>query len=170
MQQVEAPANIYNLPANLFVAGFIGSPAMNFMEAWVGEEEGRTVLYLGGTELGKKVYLKDRKAETVRQKEAGKKVILGIRPEDIWEYEDAVRGGFGENSVGIEVTVTAREMLGAEAILYFEMQNKTHAVRLKPENNTKSGESLFLYFDPDKIHVFDMETQENIFYREEACS
>ena len=54
VQQVESPANIYNNPRNQFVAGFIGSPSMNFFDAYVGEEEGRTTLYLGGTELRKK--------------------------------------------------------------------------------------------------------------------
>lgn len=173
VQQVETPANIYNNPANLFVAGFIGSPSMNFFDAWVGEEEGSTVLYLGGTELGKKVYLDKEKGELVKRRATGKKVILGIRPEDIYEYEEAVKGGFEASCSGIRETVTAREMLGAEVILYFDAQGKNCAVRLKPENQTRAGEKITLYFDPGKIHVFDMETQENLFYskeKEEALS
>ena len=54
VQQVEAPIQLYNNPANLFVAGFIGSPSMNFFDAYVGEEEGKVVVYLGGSELGRK--------------------------------------------------------------------------------------------------------------------
>ena len=169
IQQVESPIHIYDNPINQFVAGFIGSPAMNFFDAYVGEDEGRTVLYLGGTELGKKVYLEGEKGQLLKQKKNGEKVILGIRPEDIWEYEEAVQRGFDENNVNIVETIVAREVLGAEVMLHFEAQNKSHAVRLSPENQTKTGEQISLYFDPDKIHVFDKETGENLFYREEIA-
>ena len=166
VQQVEAPIQLYNNPANLFVAGFIGSPSMNFFDAWVGEEEGKTVLYLGGTELGKKVYLEGSRGERLKGSYQGKKVILGIRPEDICDYEKAKAEGFHKNSVGIEETVVNREMLGAEVILYFDAQGKSHSVRLSPENQTKTREKIMLYFNPEKIHVFDMDTQENLFYVE----
>ena len=166
VQQVESPANIYNNPRNQFVAGFIGSPSMNFFDAYV-EEEGRTTLYLGGTELGKKVYVDGSRGQILKEQENGKKVVIGIRPEDIWEYEDAVHRGFDEASVDIVETITAREMPGAEVILYFDAQNKSHAVRLRPDNQTRTGEKLQLYFDPEKLHVFDKETGENLFYREE---
>mgnify|MGYP003376508504 FL=1 len=168
VQQVESPANIYNNPRNQFVAGFIGSPSMNFFDAYIGEEEGRTTLYLGGTELGKKVYADGSRGQLLKEQENGKKVVIGIRPEDIWEYEDAVHRGFDEASVDIVETITAREMLGAEVILYFDAQNKSHAVRLRPDNQTRTGEKLQLYFDPEKLHVFDKETGENLFYREEV--
>ena len=167
VQQVESPANIYNNPRNQFVAGFIGSPSMNFFDAYVGEEEGKTTLYLGGTELGKKVYVDGSRGQILKEQENGKKVVIGIRPEDIWEYEDAVHRGFDEASVDIVETITAREMPGAEVILYFDAQNKSHAVRLRPDNQTRTGEKLQLYFDPEKLHVFDKETGENLFYREE---
>ena len=167
VQQVESPANIYNNPRNQFVAGFIGSPSMNFFDAYVGEEEGRTTLYLGGTELGKKFYVDGSRGQILKEQENGKKVVIGIRPEDIWEYEDAVHRGFDEASVDIVETITAREMPGAEVILYFDAQNKSHAVRLRPDNQTRTGEKLQLYFDPEKLHVFDKETGENLFYREE---
>ena len=168
VQQVESPANIYNNPKNQFVAGFIGSPPMNFFDASIGEEEGRTTLYLGGTELGKKIYVDGSRGQLLKEQENGKKVVIGIRPEDIWEYEDAVHRGFDEASVDIVETITAREMLGAEVILYFDAQNKSHAVRLRPDNQTRTGEKLQLYFDPEKLHVFDKETGENLFYREEV--
>ena len=167
VQQIESPAEIYNHPANLFVAGFIGSPAMNFFEAWVLFENGKSVLCIGGKNSGKKVYLEGIRGEILRKKELGKKVILGIRPEDIYMYDEAVEGGFEQTSIGIEETIVTREMLGAEVILYFEENKQTHAVRLKPDNQTKQGETISLYFDPQKIHVFDLETERNLFYREE---
>lgn len=167
VQQVEAPIQLYNNPANLFVAGFIGSPSMNFFDAYVGEEEGKVVVYLGGSELGKKVYLRGEKAEVARQREMNKKVVLGIRPEDIYDYEEAKERGIHMDTQGLEETVSAREMLGAEVILYFDAQGKTNAVRLSPENQTQTGEKIDFYFDTDRIHIFDKDTEENIYYREE---
>ena len=113
----------------------------------------------------KKVYLTGQNAEIIREKYNGKRVILGIRPEDIYEYEEAKAGGFEQNSVGVEETVVTREMLGAEVVLNFDEQHKTHAVRLQPSNQTKVGEKVKLYFDMDRAHVFDIETEENVLYR-----
>ena len=154
-------------PLSLFVAGFIGSPSMNFFDAYVGEEEGKVVVYLGGSELGKKVFLRGEKAEVARQREMNKKVVLGIRPEDVYDYKEAKERGIHMDTQGLEETVSAREMLGAEVILYFDAQGKTHAVRLSPENQTQTGEKADFYFDTDRIHIFDKETEENIYYREE---
>ena len=70
------------------------------------------------------------------------------------------------NSVGIEEEIVTREMLGAEVMLYFEEQNRTHAVKLGPENKTRIGEKIQLFFDTDQIHIFDIETGRNILYRE----
>lgn len=95
------------------------------------------------------------------------KVILGIRPEDIYEYEEAKRRGFEKNSVGLEEKVIARELLGAEVVLYFHAQGRNQAVRLNPENETKRGENINLYFDTEKLYAFDMDTQENLFYKED---
>ena len=167
VQQVAPPAEIYNNPSNLFVAGFIGAPSMNFFEAWVAVEDGRTLLYLGGNELGKKVYLDGKKGEILQRQKNGEKVILGIRPEDIYEYEEAKRRGFEKNSVGLEEKVIARELLGAEVVLYFQAQGRNQAVRLNPENETKRGENINLYFDTEKLYAFDMDTQENLFYKED---
>ena len=67
-----------------------------------------------------------------------------------------------KTSAGIRETVVTREMLGAEVFLYFDEQHRTHAVRLEPSNQTKVGETVDLYFDPNRIHIFDTETEENI--------
>ena len=93
-----------------------------------------------------------------------KKITLGIRPEDIYDLEGAMERGIHMDSKGIQEKVSAREMLGAEVILYFDAQGKTQAVRLKPENQTQTGESIELYFDTERIHIFDKETEENIYY------
>lgn len=165
IQQVDTPQSIYDNPINKFVAGFVGSPSMNFIACDVYAEREKTALIFATTGPVKKVYLAGQNAEIIREKYNGKRVILGIRPEDIYEYEEAKAGGFEQNSVGVEETVVTREMLGAEVVLYFDEQHKTHAVRLQPSNQTKVGEKVKLYFDMDRAHVFDIETEENVLYR-----
>lgn len=167
IQQVASPQQIYDHPRNKFVAGFIGTPSMNFFDGFVEIEGEQVVLHIGEKDSGKKVYMEGRKAEILRKREARKPVIIGIRPEDIYEYEDAVKKGIEKNSVGMRETVQIREVLGANVLLYFEGQGKTYAVRLKAENRTRQGEEIDLYFDPEKIHVFDLETEENLLYTEE---
>jgi|UniRef100_UPI003FF09747 multiple sugar transport system ATP-binding protein len=168
IQQVGAPQSIYDNPVNLFVAGFLGSPSMNFFQCTVkAEENNRTALLLDDAKTVKKVYLDGTRAKQIADRYNGRHVILGIRPEDIYELEEAKKLGIENDSVDVDEPVVNREMLGAEVILYFDEQGKTLAVRLNPENQTKVGEKVSLYFDMDKAHVFDPETEENLFYREE---
>ena len=168
IQQVGAPQSIYGNPVNLFVAGFLGSPSMNFFQCTVkAEENNRTALLLDDAKTVKKVYLDGTRGKQIADRYNGRHVILGIRPEDIYELEEAKKLGIENDSVDVDEPVVNREMLGAEVILYFDEQGKTLAVRLNPENQTQVGEKVSLYFDMDKAHVFDPETEENLFYREE---
>ena len=168
IQQVGAPQSIYDNPVNLFVAGFLGSPSMNFFRCTVkAEENNRTALLLDDAKTVKKVYLDGTRGKQIADRYNGRHVILGIRPEDIYELDEAKKLGIENESVDVDEPVVNREMLGAEVILYFDEQGKTLAVRLNPENQTKVGEKVSLYFDMDKAHVFDPETEENLFYREE---
>lgn len=168
IQQVGAPQSIYDNPVNLFVAGFLGSPSMNFFQCTVkAEENNRTALLLDDAKTVKKVYLDGTRGKQIADKYNGRHVILGIRPEDIYELDEAKKLGIEKDSVDVDEPVVNREMLGAEVILYFDEQGKTLAVRLNPENQTQVGENVSLYFDMDKAHVFDPETEENLFYREE---
>ena len=168
IQQVGAPQSIYDNPVNLFVAGFLGSPSMNYFQCTVkAEENNRTALLLDDAKTVKKVYLDGTRGKQIADRYNGRHVILGIRPEDIYELEEAKKLGIENDSVDVDEPVVNREMLGAEVILYFDEQGKTLAVRLNPENQTKVGEKVSLYFDMDKAHVFDPETEENLFYREE---
>ena len=168
IQQVGAPQSIYDNPVNLFVAGFLGSPSMNFFRCTVkAEENNRTALLLDDAKTVKKVYLDGTRGKQIADRYNGRHVILGIRPEDIYEFDEAKKLGIENESVDVDEPVVNREMLGAEVILYFYEQGKTLAVRLNPENQTQVGEKVSLYFDMDKAHVFDPETEENLFYREE---
>ena len=164
IQQVDSPVVLYNEPQNLFVAGFIGSPQMNFIDA-IPEKKGNDVWL---NFHGQGIKLPAEKAQKLVDAGAiGKEVVLGIRPEDIHEKAEARQGGFDTFSQGIVERVDSRELLGSEVILYFRESERNHCVRLSPDNNTAAGESIELYFDPEKIHVFDLETQENLLYREE---
>ena len=164
IQQVGAPQSIYDNPVNLFVAGFLGSPSMNFFRCTVkAEENNRTALLLDDAKTVKKVYLDGTRGKQIADRYNGRHVILGIRPEDIYELDEAKKLGIENESVDVDEPVVNREMLGAEVILYFDEQGKTLAVRLSPENQTQVGEKVSLYFDMEKVHVFDPETEENIF-------
>ena len=164
IQQVGAPQSIYDNPVNLFVAGFLGSPSMNFFRCIVkAEENNRTALLLDDAKTVKKVYLDGTRGKQIADRYNGRHVILGIRPEDIYEFDEAKKLGIENESVDVDEPVVNREMLGAEVILYFDEQGKTLAVRLSPENQTQVGEKVSLYFDMEKAHVFDPETEENIF-------
>ena len=164
IQQVGAPQSIYDNPVNLFVAGFLGSPSMNIFRCTVkAEENNRTALLLDDAKTVKKVYLDGTRGKQIADRYNGRHVILGIRPEDIYELAEAKKLGIENKSVDVDEPVVNREMLGAEVILYFDEQGKTLAVRLSPENQTQVGEKVSLYFDMEKAHVFDPETEENIF-------
>lgn len=164
IQQVGAPQSIYDNPVNLFVAGFLGSPSMNFFRCTVkAEENNRTALLLDDAKTVKKVYMDGTRGKQIADRYNGRHVILGIRPEDIYELDEAKKLGIENDSVDVDEPVVNREMLGAEVILYFDEQGKTLAVRLSPENQTQVGEKVSLYFDMEKAHVFDPETEENIF-------
>lgn len=164
IQQVGAPQSIYDNPVNLFVAGFLGSPSMNFFRCTVkAEENNRTALLLDDAKTVKKVYLDGTRGKQIADRYNGRHVILGIRPEDIYELDEAKKLGIENDSVDVDEPVVNREMLGEEVILYFDEQGKTLAVRLSPENQTQVGEKVSLYFDMEKAHVFDPETEENIF-------
>ena len=164
IQQVGAPQSIYDNPVNLFVARFLGSPSMNFFRCTVkAEENNRTALLLDDAKTVKKVYLDGTRGKQIADRYNGRHVILGIRPEDIYELDEAKKLGIENESADVDEPVVNREMLGAEVILYFDEKGKTLAVRLSPENQTQVGEKVSLYFDMEKAHVFDPETEENIF-------
>ena len=165
VQQAAAPAEIYNHPGKKFVAGFIGSPSMNFFEAKVsalGEKKNKAVLSFGKNQE-KKVIIDGPRGEVLARSRNGQHVIMGIRPEDITDYEDAVKGGFERSSIGITERITAREMLGSEVFLYFDECDTSCSVRLKPNNTTQLNEKMTFYYNPNKVHIFDCNTEENLF-------
>lgn len=143
---------------------------MNILKCRVTEEGSQAVLLIdgenaSGVHAGKcgRVRLKGAPAKRLLNRYLGKEVVIGIRPEDVCEYGEAVSKGFAESCEGIEMQVKVREMPGSEVVLYFQKQGRSFAARLRPENRSRIGEYIRLCFDPEKIHIFE-DTEENIFY------
>ncbi len=153
IQQVDSPQNLYHSPANLFVAGFIGSPQMNLINATVNEKGGNLYLAFDDNEIK----IPEGKAKAVRDGGyIGKEVIFGIRPEDLHD-EEAFIANAPESIISPTVDVT--EMLGAEIFLYLSI-GKSHLVaRVNPRNTAKHNDVIKLAIDTNKLHIFDKETE-----------
>ncbi len=156
IQQVDTPQNLYEKPNNLFVAGFMGSPQMNFLNAKV-EVEGDTACLLIG---GKKMPLPPAKSrKLIDGGYVGKEVTFGIRPEDVYESEVAI-ASFPNST--FESTVRVYELLGAEVFLYFDLQEFPITARVDSRTNARPGDVIKFAFDTEKIHIFDKETEQVI--------
>ena len=154
IKQVDTPINLYNKPANKFVAGFIGSPSMNIVEAKLIKEGDTTYVLTENTKLR----LPEEKAKKV-EKYIGKDVWFGIRPENIGSHE--THPDETDNYVESEVYVV--EQMGNEVFVYFSPGKNQYIARLGSEGVTvKSGEKYELWYDMSKCHIFDKETEENI--------
>ena len=155
VQQIDSPQNLYEKPCNLFVAGFMGSPQMNFLDATVRVLGSRAYLEIEGQSIP----LSEEKSKPLIDGGwDGRDVILGIRPEDILETEDA----FASQGYSFRVTCNVYELLGAEVFLYFELGDRSVTARVEPDTRVRPGDSMTVTFDTDKIHVFDKETEEAI--------
>jgi multiple sugar transport system ATP-binding protein len=159
VQQAATPDELYNNPINIFVAGFIGSPAMNFIEGKISEKAGNLVFNAHNVEL---VIPADR-AEVIRKKGfANKDVVLGIRPEDIHDEPNFIENS--PNSL-INVTIEVAENLGSEMYLYLEGIGKdTVIARVSGRSGVKEGQTVKLALDMNKIQVFDPETEKSLLY------
>ena len=156
IQQCDSPINLYNYPVNLFVAGFMGSPAMNFIDAEVVQENGTVKLQFGQ----EKITVPEGQAKTlVDSGYVGKKVVMGIRPEVI--HDDEVMIASKPESV-IETKIKLYELLGAEVFLYFEVAGTDCTARVNPRTTARIGDTVKFAFDLNKLHVFDKETEKVI--------
>lgn len=153
VEQIGTPQELYNTPANKFVAGFIGSPAMNFFEVTL---EGSRLVNDHGLSLqipaGQVKVLEDQGYQ-------GKKLIFGIRPEDI-SSEPITREAYPNATVTAEVSVA--ELLGAETMLYVRHGEDEFAARVDARDFHNPGESVELTFNVAKGHFFDLETEQAI--------
>ncbi len=156
IQQVDTPQNLYEKPANLFVAGFMGSPQMNFLDAVV-EVQGETA-YLKIADRA--IPLNPQKSrKLIEGGYDGKTVTFGIRPEDVYDSEMMVEAS--PLSV-FEATIRVYELLGAEVFLYFDLDEFPMTARVDPRTTARPGDVVKFAFDTEKIHVFDKQTEQTI--------
>ena len=160
VQQVDTPQNLYEKPGNLFVAGFMGSPQMNFLDAVV-EIKGETAFL---KVAGKSIELPPAKSKKlIDGGYNGKTVTFGIRPEDVYDSEMAINIAKDKYPDGVfESTVRVYELLGAEVFLYFDLEEFAITARVDPRTTARPGDNIQFAFDTEKIHVFDKDTEETI--------
>ncbi len=154
LQQIDSPQNLYNHPGNIFVAGFIGSPSMNFFEATLVDQDGK--LFVDGGTF-KLPVPENKKAQYLPAK--GKKVVFGIRPEDI-SPEQYPAPGISPAPIKAEVDVT--ELMGNEIYLYLLTGKKQFVARVDPRTTAHIGETLDLVINMDNMHLFDPQTEKTL--------
>lgn len=153
IQQIGTPQEVYNTPVNEFVAGFIGSPAMNFFKVTLADD------YVSNGR-GLKLKLPEGRNKTLVEKGyEGKKLTLGIRPEDI-HSEQVILNATPEATVHAEVVVS--ELLGAESMLYTQIDNTEFISKVDARDFHDPGEKIDLAFNLNKAHFFDEDTEEVI--------
>ncbi len=161
IQQVDTPQNNYDYPANKFVAGFIGSPQMNFFDVRLEKENGKVVALFGDSKI---VVPAEKIAKFKDESYIGKEVTMGIRPEDIDDAPEFV-AAHPDSQIAVHVEVT--ELMGAETYLYFTTSGKDENViaRVDPRTKTKTGDDTKVAMDTARLHFFDKETEETLLNR-----
>ena len=151
IQQIDNPTNLFNYPENKFVAGFIGTPTMNFFDSEVLEEGGK--LYLK-TADGKIAVTEEKEKKLREGNWVGKKVTVGIRPEHVVLDDEAHCSFKGE--------VNVFELLGSNAIIYIDTNNGRIVMNTPHVQQHDHGEKIYLSVIEDKVHIFDPETERTI--------
>ena len=152
IQQVGGPLEVYDFPQNEFVAGFIGSPPMNFFKAKLVNVDGGLAVDMGSFQLAV-----PSDYTSVYDKYVGKDITFGIRPEDIMDSppEETGRGVWESTSAVVEVI----EPLGAEVILELAKGEHSFTARVDPHSKSRLNEETGLFFDMSKMHLFDPDTE-----------
>ncbi|MBQ4283407.1 MAG: sn-glycerol-3-phosphate ABC transporter ATP-binding protein UgpC [Lachnospira sp.] len=157
IQQVDTPQNLYNTPQNIFVAGFIGSPQMNLIDADVVEEGANVVL-----QMDENVAIKlpaDKSKVIIDNGYVGKKVVVGVRPEDVKNDEDFVEK---HSNATFKAEVKVYELLGAEVNLHYDIADQTCTAKVNPRTTARPGDVVTFAMDVARLHVFDKETEQII--------
>jgi multiple sugar transport system ATP-binding protein len=153
IQQVGPPMEVYNQPQNQFVAGFIGSPPMNFLDARLVSDNGGVAVDLQGMRLAlPPQHVKSAEAYT------NKNVVFGIRPEDILSVPEKKSAYL----TPIRATVEVLEPLGAEIVLELSYKGYAFTARMDPQTHARMHDEIEVYFDMERIHLFDPQTEQAI--------
>jgi len=167
IQQIDSPTNLYQNPVNQFVAGFIGSPQMNFIDAILRKnEDGKYVVEFGSedtkTTRGKKYYVEvpEAKADAeVLEPLVDQEIVMGIRPECLHDEADIL----AEATTGvIEAEVEVTEMMGAETYLYINCEGISLTARVSPRSTARPQDHIKIAIDPNRMHLFDKETEKSL--------
>jgi multiple sugar transport system ATP-binding protein len=153
IMQVGTPGQLYDQPANMFVAGFIGSPAMNFYHGTIQRDNGNLYLDLDGD--FRLPVPADRKKDI--EGCVGNKIMAGVRPENIHAADFAPPN---IQSAPVEAEVSVTELLGNETIAYVHRGRGEFLARLDPRVRVRPGQKMTLAFDIDRMHIFDPETEQ----------
>jgi multiple sugar transport system ATP-binding protein len=154
LQQIDTPQSLYEHPDNIFVAGFIGSPSMNFFNATLVKEDGGFYVDTGVFRVR---VPEDRQQAWGRA--AGQRVILGVRPEDI---HDPAYAPPGIIPAEVEALVDVTELMGNEVFLYLQSGNVNYIARVDPRSQARIGNRLNVVMNVDNMHLFDAETERAI--------
>jgi multiple sugar transport system ATP-binding protein len=152
IMQVDEPLNLYNHPKNLFVAGFIGSPQMNFIKGLLQPSDGAVYFV---DESGFRLPLSKTK-QSLYQSHLNKAIVLGVRPEDVYEKSE---GKVLEEQTEVEVVVERFEPMGSEAFLYVKKDGSPFTVRVLPRKKFELGQQVSIRIDLSRIHLFDSKTE-----------
>ena len=161
VQQVDTPQNLYDYPTNEFVAGFIGSPQMNFFNVHLSKEGQDVVASFGENKI---IVPQSKVAKFVDESYINKDVVLGIRPENISDDPEAL-AKFSTAKIKVSVEVT--EQMGSETYLYLTTTGKDGNItaRVDPRTTSRSGDTIEVCFDTSRLHFFDKETEKTILNR-----
>jgi len=155
IQQVDTPQQVYDHPINRYVAGFIGSPSMNFIDCALAKKNGD----IYATTKGMNLKIPQAKAKLIK-KYINKEVILGIRPENI---DDTMTMKDYKPGTTFKAHVWVVETLGSEKLAHIKNEDSTLIARLDPHVNIKSGDPVEFVANMDLVHIFDRETEETVF-------
>ena len=168
IQQIDTPTNLYNSPVNQFVAGFIGSPQMNFIDAKLLKAGDSFLVEFGSedtkTSQGVKYTVEIPESKVATNREAleelvDQEVILGVRPEAISD-EDMVIASATTGVINATVEVT--EMMGAETYLYLTCEGIPLTARVAPRSTARPQDEIQVVIEANKIHIFDKETEKTV--------
>jgi multiple sugar transport system ATP-binding protein len=154
LQQIDTPQTLYNFPGNVFVAGFIGSPAMNFFDATLAG--GMDKMYLDGGTF--RVEVPASRAQVLGAY-LGREVVFGIRPEDV---HDPAFAPPGINGAPVNCKVDVTELMGNEVFLYLLAGAKNFTARVDPRTTIRVGNEVQVLFNMDNMHVFDRDTEKAV--------
>ena len=151
IQQVDTPQNLYDYPCNMFVAGFIGSPQMNFLDATLTKEGDKYFVDLGDDKL----LIKPEKVTPKLDEYVGKAIKAGIRPEDIKDDAEFLEK---HADAKIVANVEVSELMGSEIYLYLTYKGYKMTARVAPTSKAKNGSDVTVALDPAKLHLIAPET------------